>query len=146
MESTDRHIGREILARNLRLLRSERRLSQEALAEKVGLTQTYLSQVEGGRRNISIDNISALARSLGISISELLREWSGSVVVDLDACRRRPAEAGPDRSIAGRSMVLAAQPVAIMSADLRPVLGQSPTYQILRFASWSAAFILLKPD
>jgi len=73
MESFDQQNGREILARNLRRLRGERGLSQEALAHKTGLTQTYLSQVEGGKRNISIDNISALAQAFGISISELLK-------------------------------------------------------------------------
>ena len=73
MESFDQQNGREILARNLRRLRGERGLSQEALAHKTGLTQTYLSQVEGGKRNISIDNISALAKAFSISISELLK-------------------------------------------------------------------------
>ena len=73
MESFDQQNGREILARNLRRLRGERGLSQEALAHKTGLSQTYLSQVEGGKRNISIDNISALAKAFSISISELLK-------------------------------------------------------------------------
>jgi transcriptional regulator with XRE-family HTH domain len=74
MESRDRHAGREILARNLRRLRRAKGLTQEELADKVGLSQTYLSEVEGEKRNISLDNIEALATAFGISISDLLKK------------------------------------------------------------------------
>ena len=72
MDSLGKRSGREILARNLRRLRREKGVTQETLAQQTDLTQTYLSQVEAGKRNISIDNVEALANAFGISISALL--------------------------------------------------------------------------
>jgi transcriptional regulator with XRE-family HTH domain len=70
---------RDILARNLRLLRAERRLSQEALAFESGINRTYLSDVERGTRNISIDNLSRLAQALNIPAWRLLQPETGPV-------------------------------------------------------------------
>ncbi|THF69612.1 helix-turn-helix transcriptional regulator [Deinococcus sp. Arct2-2] len=56
-------------------LRAERRrqgLTLEDLAERSGLTWSYISQVERGIRNISIDNQDALARGLGVELRDLL--------------------------------------------------------------------------
>jgi transcriptional regulator with XRE-family HTH domain len=74
MESTGTRSGREILARNLRRLRREKRMSQEALADQAGISQTYLSEVESGKRNVAVDNIEALANAIGVSISALFNE------------------------------------------------------------------------
>ena len=60
------------LANRLRLFRVTRGWTQEALAEASGLHRTYISSLERGGRNISIDNIDRLAQALGISISELI--------------------------------------------------------------------------
>ncbi|WP_282071293.1 helix-turn-helix domain-containing protein [Janibacter hoylei] len=54
-------------------VRVGRGLSQEALAEHAGLHRTYVGSVERGERNISIDNIYALADALEVEASQLLR-------------------------------------------------------------------------
>ena len=64
---------RDILARNVRLLRAERGLSQEALAFESGINRTYLSDVERGVRNVSIDNLSRLATALDVPVWRLLQ-------------------------------------------------------------------------
>ena len=64
---------RELLARNLRRLRGERRLSQEALADLAGLHRTYVGSIERGERNVSLDNIERLAKALKIVAADLLR-------------------------------------------------------------------------
>src|SRR5208282_4254328 len=43
----------------------------QAVAHETGLSQTYLSEVEAGKRNIAIDNIELLATALKINVSEL---------------------------------------------------------------------------
>ena len=55
----------------LREMRRERKMSQEDLGLETGLEQAYLSDVELGRRNISLRNINALANALNVTLSEL---------------------------------------------------------------------------
>ncbi|GAB3789802.1 helix-turn-helix domain-containing protein [Dyella agri] len=63
---------RLVFARNLRQVRRLRDLSQEALALQAGLSRTYVSEVERGARNISIDNMGLLAEALGMPLRDLL--------------------------------------------------------------------------
>ncbi len=63
---------KEVLARNLRRLRRSTGLSQEDLAARAGLHRTYVSSVERGQRNISLENIFALARALGCDPQQLI--------------------------------------------------------------------------
>jgi transcriptional regulator with XRE-family HTH domain len=64
--------AREVFAKNLRHARRLRDISQEALADAAGLSRTYVSEVERGLRNISIDNMAQLADALGVPLKELV--------------------------------------------------------------------------
>ena len=57
----------------LRKRRQALRLSQESFAEKVGLHWTYIGGIERGERNLSLLNITKIARALGTTASELLK-------------------------------------------------------------------------
>ena len=61
-----------IFATNVREVRKQLGMSQERLAEVAGLHRTYIGSVERGERNISIDNIDALAKALRTTCAELL--------------------------------------------------------------------------
>ena len=61
-----------VLASNLRSDRREKQLSQESLAELCGLHRTYVGSVERGERNVTLSSLEVLARSLGVSVPELL--------------------------------------------------------------------------
>lgn len=63
---------KSILGANLRRLRMSRSLSQEELAARAGLHRTYVSSVERGRRNVSLENIFALAKGLGCQPQDLV--------------------------------------------------------------------------
>lgn len=62
----------EVFAANLRRLRLAAGLSQEELAARAGLHRTYVSSVERAQRNISLENIYALAEALRVDPRELL--------------------------------------------------------------------------
>ncbi len=55
----------------IRDLRLEKGLSQEELAFKAGIHRTYLGGIERGERNPALKNIAAIARALGVTLSEL---------------------------------------------------------------------------
>jgi transcriptional regulator with XRE-family HTH domain len=63
---------KQVIAYNLRKLRKDAGLSQEEIATRSGLHVTYISSVEHGKRNISVENIFAIAKALGCAPSALL--------------------------------------------------------------------------
>ena len=68
--------ARYLFAKNLRKVRLQKGLSQEALADLSGLHRTYIGSVESGERNISIDNMERLAIALSCSLQDLLDDIS----------------------------------------------------------------------
>lgn len=66
--------ARSRLAKNMRALRARDGLSQEALADLVGLHRTYVGSVERSERNVSLDNVEKLARALNVDICDILAE------------------------------------------------------------------------
>lgn len=58
---------------NLQNARRQRGLSQEELAHLASVHQTYLSGVERGKRNPTIEVLDRLASVLGIDIERLVR-------------------------------------------------------------------------
>ena len=58
---------------NLQELRRSRSLTQEELADRAEVHQTYLSGVERGRRNPSLLVLERLASALGADVAELLQ-------------------------------------------------------------------------
>lgn len=55
-------------------LRTTLGFSQEKLAELSGFHRTYISDVERGNRNITVNSLSKIAGALQISLSELIRK------------------------------------------------------------------------
>jgi transcriptional regulator with XRE-family HTH domain len=56
----------------LRRCREARGLTQERLAEKADLDQTYISGIERGLRNPGIKNVARLAKALGMRTAKLV--------------------------------------------------------------------------
>ena len=54
-------------------LRLKKKLSQAALADRLGLHSTYISQVERGVRNMALKNIEKLAKALKVEIKDLVK-------------------------------------------------------------------------
>ena len=62
----------EQVGSNIRAIRQEQGLSQEALALKADLDRSYLGGVERGERNISIINLKKIADALEVDAGSLL--------------------------------------------------------------------------
>ncbi|MDP2665491.1 MAG: helix-turn-helix transcriptional regulator [bacterium] len=54
-------------------LRLKKKLSQAALADRLGLHSTYISQVERGVRNMALKNIERLAKALKVKVEDLVK-------------------------------------------------------------------------
>lgn len=52
-------------------LRDERGLSQRGFAARIGMSPTYLADVERGARNVSIDNMKRIADGFGVTFHEM---------------------------------------------------------------------------
>src|SRR6476469_10059109 len=62
------------LGQRLRQLRRDRHLTLRARAERAGITESFLSQVEREVASPSIASVQRIARALGLSIAELFVE------------------------------------------------------------------------
>lgn len=51
-------------------LRSDAGVSQEAFANSIGMARSYFAEVETGKRNVSVVNLSRIADGLGVTLSE----------------------------------------------------------------------------
>ena len=60
------------IGQRIREVRKERGLSQEELAEKIGLNRSYLSLVENGRSSPTFEFIERVSRGLEIDIRSLI--------------------------------------------------------------------------
>jgi transcriptional regulator with XRE-family HTH domain len=58
----------------LKVLRQRKRLSVRDLAAKTGMSYTYLSNIENGKANPSLNTLSRLATVLGVSVATLLKD------------------------------------------------------------------------
>jgi transcriptional regulator with XRE-family HTH domain len=59
------------LGDRIRKLRKKRPWTQVEMAERVGIDRSFLADVERGKRNISILNVSLIAKGLNVSLSQL---------------------------------------------------------------------------
>lgn len=73
MAGRDSQSAQRILARNLRLLRLERGLSQEDLAAAAMTRQALVSAIENGTGNPTLASLEKLAQTLEVSLAEFFR-------------------------------------------------------------------------
>jgi transcriptional regulator with XRE-family HTH domain len=81
--------ARARVAWNIRRLRVERGVSQDAFAVDAGIDRTYVSRLERGMENPSVAVLEGIAAALGVEIEALF-------------ARPAPGEVAPARLPAGR--------------------------------------------
>ena len=60
------------LGRNIRSMREKRGISQEGLGKLAKVHRTYVGMVERGEKNITINNLTKLAKALGVRVRDLI--------------------------------------------------------------------------
>jgi len=68
---TDRPL-KAVLGGHVKDIRLSRGLTQEQLAEAIGVTVRYFAGIERGERNLSLDSVDTLATQLGVPAERLL--------------------------------------------------------------------------
>lgn len=63
--------SKELLGARIREVRKLRHLSQERLAEKVGVEPKQISRIEGGKSAPSLDTLEAIAKHLQVEMKDL---------------------------------------------------------------------------
>jgi transcriptional regulator with XRE-family HTH domain len=85
--------ARARVAHNVRRLRVEAGLSQEAFAVDAGIDRTYVSRVERKLENPSLAVLERIAKALGVDVVEILAQ---------PISRARPGTLRPGRKAGGR--------------------------------------------
>lgn len=64
---------RRALGENIRTSRARHDLSQDDVAEAMGVSQATVSALERGRRDVRLSTVSLIARVLRVSVADLLK-------------------------------------------------------------------------
>lgn len=67
---------KEVMAKNLRRVRHEKKLTQEELADRAGLSMRYVGGIERGDVSASVTVLGRIADALEIEAGELLKDAS----------------------------------------------------------------------
>ena len=74
MSSKNSSETKKILGKNVKYFRYKNNLTQEKLAERCELSPRYISDIENGNGNISIDTLTKLAEILDVKAYDLLKD------------------------------------------------------------------------
>lgn len=66
-------VSYRVIGRNIRKARNAAGLTQDALAQRIGLSQLHTGRLERGERNASIEQLAEIAGVLNISALSLLK-------------------------------------------------------------------------
>ncbi|MEN5087986.1 helix-turn-helix transcriptional regulator [Sphingobacterium faecium] len=61
---------REKIGKHIKSLRTDKGLTQEKLSYESNIDKTYISEVENGKRNISVVNLEKLITTLGSTVKD----------------------------------------------------------------------------
>lgn len=65
---------KQIFGNNIKHYREKKGLTQQQLADLTGLNRVYITDVEGGKRNVTLDVMAKFSEGLGVKIGTLLTE------------------------------------------------------------------------
>jgi transcriptional regulator with XRE-family HTH domain len=60
----------ELIGKRITYLRNKKELSQQKFANEADIERSYLTHVEKGRKNISVNTLKKITSALGVSLKE----------------------------------------------------------------------------
>lgn len=67
------------LGLKIKELRAKKNITQQELSDLVGVKREYITQIESGDYNVTIDTLNKIANAFEISLAELLEGVEGEV-------------------------------------------------------------------
>lgn len=64
---------KRIIGDRMRMIRTQKKLSQKELSEQAEINDKYLSRVERGVENVTLETLLKITSTLGISLEELFK-------------------------------------------------------------------------
>ena len=61
------------LGANIKKIRTRKKMTQGDICRKLDMDRSYMSAIEGGKKNVTIAVLDKLASALGVSVNELLK-------------------------------------------------------------------------
>ena len=80
---------RKLVGANMRRHRLAAELSQEAMAERMGVDRAHVSSMERGQQNITLETLAAAADALGIRPGAFFEEGAAAAPAGIKAPRTR---------------------------------------------------------
>ena len=80
---------REQVARNVKRIRQESRLTQEQLAIAAGFHRSLVIRIERGHLNVTLETLAAVTQALGVPVEEVLAKKSSTLVGPQQRRRQR---------------------------------------------------------
>jgi len=60
------------LGKHIQKIRQAKDITQEELAEKIGVTQTWITYIETGRNKPNLKMLEKIAKALGVKVKDLI--------------------------------------------------------------------------
>lgn len=110
----------EALRERIRQLRTERHLTQQEVADRIGVSLRTYSYMAGGKRKLSYSRLVLIAQALGVTVEELI--GGGSQADETEKLRRMLAESEArirvlEEKLEDRESLIAAQKSDLASKD-----------------------------
>ncbi len=141
------------LGEKIRIIRNENNMSLQELAEKVGISLSYLSEIERGTVYPALNTLKRLAEGLGIPVSSLMGH-EGTLGHKLRSLREEygltQAQlanlAGVTAGLIGQIEQGKVQPSLKTLEKLAEVMGVSPCYFIMESGAVDQVVSLMNPE
>mgnify|MGYP001162885346 FL=1 len=71
-----------MIGERIKKIRLKKGLNQVDIYSKIGLSSSYYSEIENGKKNVTIETLEKICKVLGLSLSEFFSDDTEKIVVD----------------------------------------------------------------